>query len=178
MSQLLARLGRRVSAMPDNSLFRFAQTMSVVLMPSLLPLLRFQFDEPDQRKKLFVRDFTGGWIGMASYYAARFLTNRAGDAFKLQQKMGLTPAKYNTFIYAASVTAGWLGNILYQGIGAVKLSQWMDKRFFNVAGPASKAGPKTVLPAPRFSSSPLANGRVYQQLFTRPRLASTPLPKP
>ena len=63
MSGLLAKLGQRVAGMPDQSLFKFAQTMSVVLMPSLLPLLRYQFDEPTQKKKLFVRDFTGGGLG-------------------------------------------------------------------------------------------------------------------
>jgi hypothetical protein len=178
MSGFLAKLGRHISAMSDQKLFKFAQTMSVVLMPSLLPVLRYQFDEPSQRKKLFVRDFTGGWIGMASYYTARFLVTQAAKVLKIQQKMGLTPGKYGVFVNAISVTAGWLGNIAYQGIGAVKLSQWMDKRFFNAVKPAPSRSPYAVTNPAFRPLTPQQKKALLQYLSARPQMTVTTIAKP
>lgn len=83
--------------------------------PIVIPALRFYQDPPDERKKLWVRDFTTYSIGAAIFLATELAAN-----FFLKRSKLIRKENQRNF---TSFLAGLIANQLYAGIGAVKLSK-------------------------------------------------------
>lgn len=89
-----------------------------VLPPIVIPSLRWLQDPPKLKNKLFIRDFTTYSIGAVVFFAVKYLSEAAAGPFikNLQAKCLLGSA------------VGLAANLLYAGIGAIKLSQWLTNR--------------------------------------------------
>lgn len=81
-----------------------------------IPALRYLHDAKDRRKELFLRDATTYSLGTVIYFAVGFLTKKLLTALNLFKNA----ANRDFASFLMAITA----NILYAGIGAVKLSQY------------------------------------------------------
>ena len=107
-----------------------------ILMPNVFvaPIRYFTMREtPDVRYRLFMRDVLAAAAGVASFYATRF-------AVRPILSKTLMKAKSAENIELAATFTAWVVNVLVQGIGAVRMSEWMSKR--------QQAREKIALPAP------------------------------
>ncbi len=95
--------------------------MAVWGLPAVgIPTLRYFQDDKDERLKLFVRDGTTYTIGALTYFAVSVPVRAM---LKKLAKPMTTPVR--EFF---SILAGVGGNVLYAGIGAVKVSEWVSRK--------------------------------------------------
>jgi hypothetical protein len=114
---MLKRLFTGLSALKN---FVKADQAIVWLIPTLcVPSIRFFQDPVTERKKLFVRDFSTYAIGAALF----FMVARFSDEV-LKKTIQDTTRRY-----LASIFAGTAASVVFCGIGAVRLSQWMGRKF-------------------------------------------------
>lgn len=96
------------------------ETIITWTAPALfIPSLRVFNDPPKERKKLFVRDFTTYSIGTTLFFVSKSI------AYNLLNKVIKNEGKKNFASFMVAITS----NIMYAGVGAVKLSQFIDKKY-------------------------------------------------
>lgn len=95
-----------------------------ILMPNVFvaPIRYFTMREtPEVRYRMFMRDVLAAAAGVASFYATRL-------AVRPVLSKTLMKAKSAENVELAATFAAWVVNVLVQGIGAVRMSEWMSKR--------------------------------------------------
>lgn len=130
--------------LPNNTYERIAETLAV-LMPNLFvaPIRYFVADETkDTRLKLFYRDASAAGIGIALYYFTR------GTMTRVLSKMGMNHAPLRL---TSAIFLGWVANVAFQAVGAVKLSEAMSRKS------AQKALPTVPKPVQPVYSAPAVN---------------------
>jgi hypothetical protein len=100
---------------------RIADVMTWVAFPLSVPLMRLTQDEKDERFKLFIRDFSTLFIGAGVFFMAKGMS---GKLFELTGILRRQPETRRLL----SLGTGLSANVLFSGLGAVKLSHWAQDR--------------------------------------------------
>lgn len=109
----------RMSGILTSQKLQKAQEILTWTTPSLvIPALRLTQDNPEDRKELFIRDFTSYAIGGCSYFAGTAL----GQLFFKTTKL----IKNKPVVNFLSFLTGLTGYLIYSGIGAVQLSKKLN----------------------------------------------------
>jgi len=109
-----------------------------VLMPNLFvaPIRYFVMREtPEVRYRMFMRDVLASVAGVAAFYISR----SAGNAILKRTFMKTAPAADRDL---AATFIGWVVNVVAQGVGAVRMSEWMSKKQQARSGAPAMSAPK------------------------------------
>jgi hypothetical protein len=104
--------------------------------PFLVPVIRYTQDKPEERRRLFIRDFSSLSLGACLYFAASLFTKKLLNKSKAFENH---PAEKRLL----SLGAGLAANVMFTSFFAVKLSQWLDNKL------------KKHVPQPNTLSSPI-----------------------
>lgn len=104
-----------------NSYRLAIETMGVILPNAFVaPIRYFVADETkDVRLRLFYRDALAGGIGVGLFYLVRGLTKKAMTTFTKRPESA---------VFVAATFAGWVTNVAFQAVGAIKMSEAMSRR--------------------------------------------------
>lgn len=106
-----------ISSIPNRSLIRVGEAVTWVAPALGIPVLRYFQDDPRERRRLFIRDFSTYTVGAATYFICKLA------ALKLLKSR--VPSAGHRELY--SLIAGVAGNITFAGIGAVRVSRFLDR---------------------------------------------------
>ena len=148
-----------------------------ILMPNVFvaPMRYFVMREnPDVKYRLFMRDVLSAAAGVGTFYAAML-------AAKPLLARTVMKAKPIEDIKLAATFAGWVANVIVQGYGAVRMSEWMserqqekqgktipaennlpDKPSFPAMAQIAASPPRVASPLPRLVSPTLENQRYFR----------------
>jgi len=93
-----------------------------------IPTLRFFQDPPETRKKMFIRDFGTYTVGAATFILTNILTTKTLNKV-LKDNIKNRDIKIDFIALGIAL----LANILYAGIGAVKVSERFSKNKNNIS---------------------------------------------
>lgn len=88
-----------------------------VAPPLVVPALRFFQDPPESRVTLFARDFATYSLGAGLFFLTRYGIHR----FLQEVAPGMPPKARQLMAFLGALAI----NLVYAGVGAVQLSQWL-----------------------------------------------------
>lgn len=143
-----------------------------ILMPNVFvaPIRYFVMREnPDVRYRLFMRDVLAAAAGVGSFYATLYGSKAVLGKTLMKSK----PAADVTL---AATFAGWVANVIVQGYGAVRMSEWMSKRQQEKLGnaPAAEENKPEPLPVPPPTFKRTSPQRVETPVPAQPAMTSSP----
>lgn len=133
-----------------------------ILLPNIFvgPIRYFVADEKkDVRLRIFYRDVLAGMLGIVLFYVSK------GIATPILKRMN----KPRMVVEMLATLTGWVVNVAFQSVGAVKMSEWMSRK--SEAKKAQLLQPKQTPPpviprqqviAPTHVAPPLPPPRPYQ----------------
>jgi hypothetical protein len=101
------------------------ETAATWLLPAVaIPTLRYINDDKKERDRLFVRDASTYVIGAGLFLGVRAFSQHVLTVLTKQGRVSLSPhyAKLMSFFLALAA------NLAYSGVGAVKVSKWVEAR--------------------------------------------------
>ncbi|MFM7469811.1 MAG: hypothetical protein ACKO37_09955 [Vampirovibrionales bacterium] len=121
LSGLKTQASGRVSHLVQTHERSISTLATWVVAPLLVPLIHYTQDRPEERRRLFIRDFSSLSIGATLFFTASTLTSNLLKHTKAF-------AQKASHARLLSLGAGLVANVLFTGFIAVPLSRWLDAR--------------------------------------------------
>lgn len=112
-----------ITTLPKPNFHKIKDVITWTAPSVFIPSIRYMQDPPHRRNELFARDFTTYSLGASIYFIAGITSKKLLDKTKL-----IKSEEVKEFIsFLSAITF----NILYAGIGAIKISQHIKKKSSN-----------------------------------------------
>ncbi len=133
-------------ALTPQNVRKVETALTWITPPLAIPALRYFQDPPELRKTLFVRDFTTYSIGAGIFLLTGWLTHTALKASGIIKN----PSVLKLAAFLTALTA----NLLYAGVGAIKLSQRLNPAQKAASAPPVKLPSQAPKPMQTFPAFP------------------------